>query len=142
MAPLIDEAIRNVPKALKEASIALGAGKWYTITHTILPNAMYGIIAATALGCLKAVGDLMVVAYACGREPQIPEPWWDVFQNALVPLTTTAGSLSGALIISYPCQGYSCSAAYFSGILLLVMALIVLGMASLLQGWFRKRYSR
>jgi phosphate transport system permease protein len=140
MAPLIDEAIRNVPNTLKEASLALGAGRWHTMTHTILPNAMYGIIAATALGCLKAVGDLMIVAYACGREPQIPTPWWDVFQNALVPLTTTAGALSGALVTAYPCKGFSCSTAYFTGLLLLVMALIVLGIATLLQHWFKKKY--
>ncbi len=142
MAPLIDEAIRNVPSTLKEASLALGAGRWHTVLHTILPNAMYGIIAAAALGCLKAVGDLMVVALAVGKEPQIPTPWWDVFQYSLVPLTTTAGALSGALEVAYPCQGYSCSVAYFSSILLLAMALVVLGLASWLQRWFRKRYTQ
>jgi phosphate transport system permease protein len=141
MAPLIDEAIRNVPHSLKEASLALGAGKWHTINKTILPIATPGIITATALGCLKAMGDLMVVAYACGRESMIPEPWWDLGQNALVPLTTTAGALSGALLPAYPCQGFSCSTAYFTGLLLLIMALIVLGITTFFQTWFKKRYS-
>ena len=142
MAPLMDEAIRNVPLRLKEASLALGAGRWYTLTNTILPNAMPGIIAATGLGCLKAMGDLMVVAYACGREPSIPSPWWDLLQNALVPVTTTAGALSGALLPAYPCEGFSCATAYFTGLLLLIMALVVLGITTVLQKWFQRRYSR
>jgi phosphate transport system permease protein len=141
MAPLIDEAIRNVPANLKEASIALGATRWYTVTKTILPNAMHGIIAATALGCLKGMGDLMVVAYATGLNPNFPSPPWAIFTNTLAPLTKTAGLLSGAILPAYGCNGFACSTAYFSGILLLVMALIVLGIATLLQRWFKKRYA-
>jgi phosphate transport system permease protein len=141
MAPLIDEAIRNVPANLKEASIALGATRWYTITKTILPNAMPGIIAATSLGCLKGMGDLMVVAYATGLNPGLPTPPWALFSNALAPLTKTAGLLSGAILPAYGCSGFACSTAYFSGLVLLVMALIVLGIATILQRWFKKRYA-
>lgn len=141
MAPLIDEAIRNVPSHLKEASMALGATKWYTVTKTVLPNAMPGIIAATSLGCLKGLGDLMVVAYATGLNPNFPDPPLAIFSNTLAPLTKTAGILSGAILPAYSCQGFACSTAYFSGVLLLIMAIIVLVIATVLQRWFKKRYS-
>ncbi len=140
MAPLIDEAIRNVPARLKEASLALGAGKWHTIGHIILPHALPGIIGACALGCFKAMGDLIIVAFTCRSNGQLPQPWWDV--SNLSPLTGTIGWLSGIL---YPAllgkNDLTLSVSYFSTLVLLGMALIVLGLATLLQRWFRKKYT-
>lgn len=139
MAPLIDEAIRNVPSSLKEASLALGAGRWYTLTNVIIPVAMPGIIAACALGCLKAMGDLMIVAFTCFTHGSWPDSLWDIMRMS--PLTGTIGQLSFVLDpVLVEIEGLPLAVSYFGALLLLVMALIVLGIATWLQRWFRKRY--
>jgi phosphate transport system permease protein len=50
MAPLIDDALRNVPGELKEASLALGASRWQTLTGVVLPFAMTGVRHQSAWG--------------------------------------------------------------------------------------------
>jgi len=51
------EAIRAVPNSLRQASYGLGATKWQTIWHHVLPNALPGILTATILAISRAVGE-------------------------------------------------------------------------------------
>lgn len=51
------EAIRAVPNSLKEASFGLGATKWQTIWHTILPSSIGGILTGTILALSRAIGE-------------------------------------------------------------------------------------
>ncbi len=51
------EAIRSVPKSLKEASYGLGATKWQTIWFTILPSSVGGIMTGTILALSRAIGE-------------------------------------------------------------------------------------
>jgi phosphate transport system permease protein len=51
------EAIRAVPNSLKEASYGLGATRWQTIRHHVLPVAMPGILTGTILALSRAIGE-------------------------------------------------------------------------------------
>ena len=51
------EAIRAVPLSLRQASYGLGATKWQTIRHHVLPNAMPGILTGTILAVSRAIGE-------------------------------------------------------------------------------------
>ncbi|MCA9979908.1 MAG: phosphate ABC transporter permease PstA, partial [Anaerolineales bacterium] len=51
------EAVRAVPQALREASYGLGATKWQTIWHHVLPNAVGGIFTGTILSVSRAFGE-------------------------------------------------------------------------------------
>ena len=51
------EAIRAVPSSLKEASYALGASRWQTIRHHVLPVSMPGILTGTILALSRAIGE-------------------------------------------------------------------------------------
>ena len=51
------EAIRAVPNSLSEASYGLGATRWQTIWHHILPNAIPGILTGTILAISRAIGE-------------------------------------------------------------------------------------
>ena len=58
------EAVKAVPKSLKEASYGLGATKWQTIWNTILPSSLGGILTGTILALSRAIGEtapLMVI---------------------------------------------------------------------------------
>lgn len=51
------EAIRAVPSSLRQASFGLGATRWQTIWHHVLPSAMPGILTGTILAVSRAIGE-------------------------------------------------------------------------------------
>jgi phosphate transport system permease protein len=51
------EAIRSVPSSLRHASYGLGATKWQTIWHHVLPNAIPGILTGAILAISRAIGE-------------------------------------------------------------------------------------
>lgn len=51
------EAIRAVPRSLREAGYGLGATKWQTIWHHVIPNAIPGILTGTILAVSRAMGE-------------------------------------------------------------------------------------
>lgn len=51
------EAIRAVPRSLRQASYALGATKWQTIWHHVLPVAFPGILTGNILAMSRAIGE-------------------------------------------------------------------------------------
>jgi phosphate transport system permease protein len=51
------EAIRAVPSGLRQASFALGATRWQTVRHHVLPNAASGILTGIILAVSRAVGE-------------------------------------------------------------------------------------
>ena len=69
---LAEDAINNVPRAFKEASLALGATRLQTILRIIVPAALSGIMAAILLGLGRVIGETMVVLLCAGNRIQIP----------------------------------------------------------------------
>ena len=51
------EAVRSVPNSLRQASYGLGATKWETIWHHVLPSALPGILTGTILSISRAIGE-------------------------------------------------------------------------------------
>ena len=66
-----EDALRAVPKEFKEASLALGATKWQTLTRVLLPTASSGVLASIILGLANALGETMAVLMVVGN-PNIP----------------------------------------------------------------------
>jgi phosphate transport system permease protein len=63
---LSDDAISTIPKALRDASYALGATRSETIRRAILPAALPGLVAAFLLAISRAIGETMIVVMAAG----------------------------------------------------------------------------
>jgi phosphate transport system permease protein len=59
-----EEAIRSVPQTYKEASLALGAGKFRTLVTVILPVAMPGILTGIILSLSRAAGETAPLLFA------------------------------------------------------------------------------
>ncbi|MCS6904901.1 MAG: phosphate ABC transporter permease subunit PstC [Bacteroidia bacterium] len=66
-----EDAISDTPRALKEASLALGATHWQTIYRVVIPYSATGIIAAVLLGVGRIVGETMAVLMVTGNNPQL-----------------------------------------------------------------------
>lgn len=63
------DALRTLPGGLREASAALGATRWQTITRTLLPAASSGIFTGIILGTGRAIGETLAVSYVIGGNP-------------------------------------------------------------------------
>ncbi|MDR3559984.1 MAG: phosphate ABC transporter permease subunit PstC [Negativicutes bacterium] len=64
-----EDAIRAVPRPLEEASLALGATRWQTISKVLVPAAMPGILTSIILAMARAVGETMAVQMVIGNTP-------------------------------------------------------------------------
>lgn len=140
--PLIADAIQNVPQHLREASLALGADRWYTLRSCVLPMAFPGLLGAASVGALKAMGDVMIASFAIGYDSRMPEPWFDAADHRTAPLTAVGAGLQGG--ISRGTETYSledASAGFFTGVLLFVLAAGILIITTILQRKLRKKYS-
>jgi phosphate transport system permease protein len=68
---LSEDAMRAVPKLLREGSYALGANRLQTSIGVVFPAALSGIGAAYILGISRAIGETMIVAIAAGMQPNL-----------------------------------------------------------------------
>ena len=59
----VEEAIRTVPRELREASLALGATKWQTILHVVVPGARSGILTGTILAVSRGAGEVAPILF-------------------------------------------------------------------------------
>ncbi len=71
IAALSREVILQVPTALTEAALALGATRWESIRTAILPPSRPGIVSAVMLGLGRALGETIAVALVLGFTPEI-----------------------------------------------------------------------
>jgi phosphate transport system permease protein len=72
-----EDAIFAVPRALREASLALGATRWETTVKVVLPAALSGIGTAVMLGMSRAIGETMVVLMVAGGAAMLPGSVFD-----------------------------------------------------------------
>jgi len=58
-----EEALKSVPDTYREASLAMGATKWQTISNVVLPVAFPGILTGSILGLSRAAGETAPIMY-------------------------------------------------------------------------------
>jgi phosphate transport system permease protein len=66
-----EDAMRAVPRYMREGSYAMGATRLQTALRVVVPGAFSGLAAAYILGISRAVGETMVVAIAAGMQPNL-----------------------------------------------------------------------
>lgn len=74
---LSEDALHAVPRSLREASYALGANHWETITRVVVPSGLSGISTAIILGMSRAIGETMVVLMVAGGAAAVPMSLFD-----------------------------------------------------------------
>jgi phosphate transport system permease protein len=75
------EALRTVPSSIREGSYALGATKWQTIWHQVLPMAMPGVLTGLILALSRAIGETapLITIGALTYIPFAPDGIWSKF---------------------------------------------------------------
>ncbi len=124
------EALRAVPKSIREGSYALGATRWQTIWHQVLPAAVPGILTGTILALSRAIGEtapliaigaLTFVAFA-------PDGIWSPFTVLPIQIFNW---------VSRPQLEFRTNAA--AAILVLLALLLTMNAAAI---WLRDRYQK
>jgi len=59
----VEEALRNVPREIRDASIALGATRWETIRKVVLPNSVTGILTGSILAVSRGAGEVAPILF-------------------------------------------------------------------------------
>jgi phosphate transport system permease protein len=85
-----EDALRNTPRAMKEASLALGATQWQTIYKVSIPYSASGITTGAILGIGRAVGETMAVLMVTGNAAIIPH-------SLLQPVRTIPATIAAEL---------------------------------------------
>jgi len=112
-----EDAMRNTPRAMREASVALGATQWQTICKVIIPYAMSGISAAVVLGIGRAIGETMAVLMVTGNAAVMPT---SLFESVRTIPATIAAELGES-----PAGGAHYQALFLLGCILFFITLII-----------------
>ncbi|MBP7460212.1 MAG: phosphate ABC transporter permease PstA [Candidatus Delongbacteria bacterium] len=79
----VEEAIRSVPREIREASLALGATRWMTIRKIVLPNSISGILTGAILAVSRGAGEVAPILFtgAAYFLPHLPHSLSDQFME-------------------------------------------------------------
>jgi phosphate transport system permease protein len=124
------EAIRAVPPSLREASYALGATRWKTIRHQVLPLAFPGILTGTILALSRAIGEAapLITIGALTYIAFLPDSPFSPFTALPIQIFNWT---------SRPQKGFLTNAA--AGIIVLLIVLLLMNAVAI---WLRNRYQK
>ncbi|MEO7503373.1 MAG: phosphate ABC transporter permease subunit PstC [Gemmatimonadaceae bacterium] len=114
------EVLRAVPRAQREAALALGATKWEMIRDAVIPAAKSGIVGGIILGLGRALGETMAVTMVIGNRPEISA-------SLLAPGYTMASLIANEF--SEATNDLHLSALMAVGALLFLVTIVVNGIA-------------
>jgi len=126
---LSEDAMRAVPMGLREASYALGAGRFHTALRVVAPAAASGIVASYVLAVSRAVGETMVVAIAAGQQPNLS-------LNPLEPAATITAYIVQVALGDLPHGSVGYQSIFAAGLALFCLTLVF----NLLGHWLRRRW--
>lgn len=112
-----EDALKNTPRAMKEASLALGATQWQTIYKVVIPYSISGITSAIVLGVGRAIGETMAVLMVTGNAAIIPH-------TLLEPVRTIPATIAAELGEA-PSGGAHYQALFALGAILFLITLIL-----------------
>lgn len=122
VASIAEDAMKAVPKALREASYGMGARKVTTCVKVVIPAAVSGLVAAFIIGVSRAIGETMVVAIAAGASGGSLFSM-NVFERGQTMTAAMASMASGTDAVKG--AGLTFQSLFFVGMLLFAMTLLL-----------------
>lgn len=132
-----EDALNTVPRAYREAALALGTTRWQSIWGVTVPAARSGILMAIMLGVGRTIGETMTVMMVTGNAPVMPDSFAILF-SPIRTMTATIASEMGEVASGSPHY----HVLFFIGIVLFLITLGVNVMASRIAFKTRKRSER
>ncbi len=126
---IAEDALNYVPNAFREASFAVGATRWQTLTQVIIPAAGSGISTAIILGMSRAIGETMTVLMVAGGSAVIPH----TFLEPVRPMTAAIAAEMGEA----PMGGSHYHALFAIALILFVITFVFNIIAEIISRRFR-----
>jgi len=120
VASIAEDAMKAVPRSLREASYGMGARKVTTSVRVVIPAAVSGLVAAFIIGISRAIGETMVVAIAAGASGGSLFGW-NVFDRGQTMTAAMASMAGGTDAVKG--AGLTFQSLFFVGALLFVITL-------------------
>lgn len=133
IASLCDDALRAVPRTLREGAYALAATRLEVSTRVVLPAALSGVVAAVLLGLARAIGETMAVAIAAGMTPKLT-------LNPFTSIQTMTGYIVQVSLGDTPAGSLPYRTIFAVGLTLFVLTLAVNLVANHVFSRLRERY--
>ena len=133
VASVSEDAMRAVPRYMREGSYAMGATKLQTALRVVVPGAFSGIAAAYILGISRAVGETMVVAIAAGMQPNLTF-------NPTEPAATITAYIVQVSLGDLPHDSIGYQSIFAAGLVLMVFTLVFNVIGFFLTRKFREAY--
>lgn len=130
---LSEDAMRAVPNALREGSLAMGATRLQTSIKVVLPAAFSGLAAAGVLAVSRAVGETMIVAIAAGQQPNFT---FDPMESA----ATITSYIAQVALGDLPHGSIAYESIFAAGLMLLAMTLVFNLVAHVMRRRYREVY--
>ena len=128
-----EDALTAVPRAFREASLALGATRWETAFRVVLPAAAPGVLAAVVLGFGRAIGETMIVLMASGNAATTT---WS-FGDSIRTLPATIAAEMGEVVVG----GGHYAVLFFLGVELFLFTFILNSLAAVVVRRLVRRMS-
>ena len=133
VASVSEDAMRAVPKYMREGSYAMGATKMQTALRVVVPGAFSGLAAAYILGISRAVGETMVVAIAAGMMANLTF-------NPTEPAATITAYIVQVSLGDLPHDSIGYQSIFAAGLVLMMMTLVLNVIGFFLTRRFREAY--
>jgi phosphate transport system permease protein len=133
VASVSEDAMRAVPKYMREGSYAMGATRFQTAVRVVFPGALSGISAAYILGISRAVGETMVVAIAAGLQPNLT---WNPTESA----ATITSFIVQVSLGDLPHESIGYQSIFAAGLVLMLLTLVFNIAGFALTRKFREAY--
>lgn len=130
---LSDDVIRQVPRAMRDGSLGLGATQSETIKRVILPAALPGIVGAFLLAVSRAIGETMIVVLAAGNSPYLR-------LNPGEPVSTVTVTIVNQLTGDTDFASPQSLVAFALGLTLFAMTLVLNVVALYIVRRYREQY--
>lgn len=137
IASISEDALRAVPRDLREASAGLGARKVTTAIRVVIPAALSGLMAAIIVGFSRAIGETMVVTIASGGGDT------SLFQTSIKESGGTVTSAMAALGLGtdqVAGDDLAFQSLYFLGALLFIITLAMNMLGNMIVRRMQERY--
>ncbi|HJS80120.1 MAG TPA: phosphate ABC transporter permease subunit PstC [Vitreimonas sp.] len=133
IASLSEDAMRAVPRSMREGSFAMGATRLETAFRVVVPAAVSGVIGAVILGMSRAIGETMIVVVAGGQMPQM-------VTNPTQQGATVTAFMAQVALGDLPYGTLEYNSIFAAGLALLALTLLFNFAAFWLQRRFREAY--